>query len=105
LGFKIIQVRKNGEYKVKIYPQKEKADIIIRYYTNTQFDYDKYRPEIECPVLLKIGIKSSYNLNKIYEFDEIQDIEYLENYIYINFKIFENYGNIIKKTIKEIIIY
>lgn len=102
--YKQIKERESDFYNY-IYPQKEKADIIIRYYTNTQFDYDKYRPEIECPVLLKIGIKSSYNLNKIYEFDEIQDIEYLENYIYINFKIFENYGNIIKKTIKEIIIY
>jgi RNA-directed DNA polymerase len=29
LGFKIIQVRKNGEYKVKIYPQKEKQKSLL----------------------------------------------------------------------------
>ena len=101
--YKQIKERENDFYKY-IYPQKEKADIIIRFYTNLIFDFDQYISHKKYPVFLKIGIKSCYNLNCIYNFNEINDIENLDNYIYINFKFFDNYSDILIKTLKELII-
>jgi uridine kinase len=98
-----IKEREHDYFKY-IKPQKEKADVIVRFYTDVQFDYDKHHCDMEYPVFLKIGIKSGNNLNKICDFDEIKDIEHLDDYIYINFIFFENYDNIIKKTIKEILL-
>jgi uridine kinase len=92
------------DYSKYIKPQKEKANVIVRFYTDVQFDYHKHNCDMEYPVFLKIGIKSFHNLNKICNFDEIKDIEHLDDYIYINFIFFENYDNIIKKTIKEILL-
>ena len=97
-----IKERESDYYKY-IYPQKENADIIIRFYTNLIFDFDQYTADIKYPVFLKIGIKSCYSLNSIHIFNEINDIEYLENYTYINFKYFDNYDEILNKTFKEFI--
>ena len=97
-----IKERECDFYKY-IEPQKEKADIIIRFYTNLVFKYDEYDANLEYPVFLKIGIKSCYNLNNIYTFNEIQNIEQLNNYIYIYFIFIESYEDIIKRIIKELI--
>lgn len=98
-----IKEREHDYFKY-IKPQKEKADVIVRFYTDVQFDYEKHHCDMEYPVFLKIGIKSCYNLNKICDFDEIKNIEHLDDFVHVNFNFFENYENIIKKTIKGILI-
>lgn len=96
---------RESDFNNYIYPQKELADIIISFYTNIIFDFKNYDIKNYIPFFLKIGIKSSYNLQFVYvEFvTEICKIEHIGNFIYIYFNYFENYENIIKNVIKNII--
>jgi uridine kinase len=80
-----IQDRKE-DYNNFIYPQKEKADIIICFYTDKVFDINTFDLNDNLNVYLKIGIHKKYNLNNFIsklKFDQIEE-EYNFIYLYFN---------------------
>lgn len=81
-----------------IFPQREKADMIINFYTNKKFNIDEFNAEDEIPVYLRIGIKSIFAFDKITEFLNIDKIEKEGSFVYIYFGYDFEYENIIKKV-------
>jgi uridine kinase len=81
-----------------IFPQREKADMIINFYTNKIFNIDEFNAEDEIPVCLRIGIKSIFAFDKITESLNIDKIEKEGNFVYIYFGNDFDYENIIKKV-------
>ena len=62
--YKQIIDRKN-DYQTYIQIQREKADIIICFYTDYKFDINTFDIDFEPNKYLKIGIKSTYKIDKI----------------------------------------
>jgi len=95
-----IRLRKK-DFQKYIYPQKQKADIIIKFYTNKIFDLNNYDINENLDIYLKIGIKNIYNINKIIKLINIEQIKNEENFIYLYFnkESQEEYTNIIKNII------
>ena len=98
------QIKKRDyDFYKYIKPQKDLADIVICFYTNEQFVFEKYDMNLDLLCFLKIGIKSSYSFNNLC-FNEIEKIETNDNFTYIYFNYTSNYDDIIKNVIKNIII-
>jgi uridine kinase len=92
---KQIEVRKPDFYKY-IYPQKEKADIIICFYTNKIFNIESFIINENLPIFLKIGIKKYINLN---EDLNIIKTDFEDGFYFLYFHKDEDYNIIIKKII------
>jgi uridine kinase len=98
---------RDDDFQKYIYPQKEKADVIINLYTDKVFELNNYDINETLNVYLRIGVKSSYNINKIVsELSGIKQIKNEEKYIYFYFNEMnynEEYKSIIKTMIFNII--
>lgn len=87
------------DFQKYILPQKEKADIIINFFTDKTFDINSYNIYENLNIFLKIGIKNIYNINKISYNLNFKTINSIDNYFYFNFDMcndFAEYKNIIK---------
>jgi uridine kinase len=85
-----------------IYPQKEKADIIINFYTDNIFDIHNFDINFVPKVYLKIGIKSTYKIDKIINKLTIESINLVDNFFYMYFKQVNDYEEIIKIIIMNL---
>jgi hypothetical protein len=106
-GYTIDKIIEQINYRKKdfddyIFPQREKADIIINFYTNKQFNIDEFNVEDQVPVYLRIGIKSTFAFNKITETLNINKIEKDGGFVYIYFGNDFDYENIITNIIFNI---
>lgn len=93
-----ISSRKN-DFQKYILPQKEKADIIINFYTDKKFDLNSFNINENLNIFLKIGVKNIYNINKIICNLAFTNFENVGNYFYFYFDTcndFAEYKNIIK---------
>ena len=87
-----------------IYPQKEKADIIVKIYTDKIFNLKEFNIDDNLNIFFAVGIKKCYNINKFIDTLKFTKLENEENFIYFYFDkfIFEDYINIIKNFIINI---
>ena len=99
--YKQIIDRKN-DYQTYIQIQREKADIIICFYTDYKFDINTFDIDFEPNKYLKIGIKSTYKIDKIINKLKIEKMEILDNFFYIYFKDVNDYEEIIKIIIMNL---
>lgn len=95
-----INSRKN-DFQKYILPQKEKADIIINFYTDKIFDVNEYNIEQKMNIFLKIGIKNNIGLdiNKMIYKLNVNNIVFSTHFFYFYFDTcnhFDEYKNIIK---------
>ena len=83
----VTQIKSRDEdFRKYIYPQKEQADVIVNLYTDKEFDLNSYDMNEKLNVYLRIGVKSSYNINKIVsELTSIKQIKKEEKYMYFYF--------------------
>lgn len=99
---KQIEDRK-ADYEQYILPQREKADIIISFYNDNQFNIESFDINMDVKFKYKIGINRKYNLNDIMRRGlEVKKIEYADkndNFYWLYFKEDENFENIITQTI------
>ena len=103
-GYSIEKIMKQIEDRMEdfnkyIYPQKEKADIIICFYTDTTFDILTFTPNDNINVYLKIGIHKRFNINEIMTLLNYTKIEIDGNYFYFYFYSINDYENSIKNII------
>ena len=87
------------DFQKYILPQKEKADIIINFYTDKEFDVNSFNINENLNIFLKFGIKNIYNINKIICNLSFTNFENVGNYFYFYFDTyndFAEYKNIIK---------
>jgi hypothetical protein len=92
-----IESRKKDFYKY-IYPQKEKADIIINLYTNKIFDINNFKLDDEMEVFLRIGIRENFYITNIITKLDIQKIVKEKEFIFLYFNKLEDYNKIIKSV-------
>jgi uridine kinase len=92
-----IESRKKDFYKY-IYPQKEKADIIINLYTNKNFDINNFKLDDEMEVFLRIGFRENFNITNIITKLDIQKIVKEKEFIFLYFNKLEDYNKIIKSV-------
>jgi uridine kinase len=52
------------DFNKYILPQKNKADIIINFYTDKLFNVDNFIPDEKLNIFLRIGISNNFNINK-----------------------------------------
>ncbi len=93
-----INSRKN-DFQKYILPQKEKADMIINFYTDKMFDSKNYNVEESLNIFLKVGIKNNIDINKIINNLNIKNVENTKGFFYFYFdkcNDFDEYKNIIK---------
>jgi uridine kinase len=90
------------DFNEYIFPQREKADIIINFYTNKIFDIDKFNLHDELPIFLRIGIRNCSTLDKITSVLQIYKIAKEDNFIFIYFGDNFDYENIIKTIVMNI---
>ena len=97
---------REDDFKKYIFPQKEKADIIINFYTDKEFDISHYNMDDNLNIYLRIGVSDVYNINDI--IIELKDISQIKNenkFIYFYFNMlsdFNEYKNIIKTLLFNI---
>ena len=91
--------KRKYDFDMYIHKQKEEADIIINYYTNTIFDINNLNLNNNPSVFLRIGIKESYNLSNIIKTYKIEKIEQENQFVYLYFNENNNYEDIIKMII------
>lgn len=89
------------DYEKYIYPQKEKADIIISFYTDKLFDITTFQLNDNINVYLKIGIHKKYNLNNFISKLKFDKIEQEYDFFYLYFNNIDNY----EKNISIIILH
>ena len=83
-----------------IYPQREKADIIVNFYTDKIFDPENFNPEENNQVFLKIGISDKYDLTIIIsKLPKISNIVKHDNLLFLYFDENYDYEEIIKTII------
>jgi uridine kinase len=63
------------DFNTYIYPQREKSDIIIHYYTDTVFDINTFLIETPINFLTRIGIREYIDLTKIISLLQISRIQ------------------------------
>ena len=91
------------DFKKYIYPQREKSDIIINFYTNKIFNENDFNLQDNLPeVFLRIGVKNKFKIEDIICKLGIYDIEKQDDFFFFNFKSNFNYENIIKTIILNI---
>jgi uridine kinase len=90
---------RKDDYEKYIFPQKNKADIIIKYYNNTIFNISTFNIEDEVKYNFKIGISIKYNIKKIICELDVDNIELDNLFYYITF-----HSNDLEFIIKNIIL-
>ena len=95
-------IDRENDYQTYIQIQREKADIIICFYTDYKFDINTFDIDFEPNKYLKIGIKSTYKIDKIINKLKIEKMEILDNFFYIYFKDVNDYEEIIKIIIMNL---
>lgn len=93
----IIKRKEDFDKFIKI--QREKADIIINFYTDYIFDINTFDINFEPKVYLKIGIKSTYQIEKIYDNLLVEHIQIKDGFYFLHFKEITDYEEIIKKIV------
>jgi len=88
------------DYEKYIYPQKEKADIIISFYTDKLFDITTFQLNDNLNVYLKIGVHEKYNLNNFINKLKYDKIEKENDFFYLFFNNIDDY----EKNISNIIL-
>ena len=68
-----------------IYPQREKSDIIIHYYTDTIFDINNFDINKQVPIYMRIGIKNTYDINQLITKLNINKVTTEKSYIFLHF--------------------
>lgn len=92
---------RENDFKKFIYPQKKEADIIICLFTDKIFDINNFYIDEDLNIYLKIGIRTSYNINSILhklKINKIVNDEY-ENFLFLYFDNINDLDNIIKTII------
>ena len=79
--------------------QREKADIIINFYTDSKFDINKFDINFEPNIYLNIGIKSTYNIESFTDKLTIENIQIIDGFFFLYFKDKNDYEEIIKKIV------
>jgi uridine kinase len=79
--------------------QREKADIIISFYTDNIFDINNFDINFEPNIYLKIGIKSSYNVENFTDKLTIEKVQIIDGFFFLHFKDVNDYEEIIKKIV------
>ena len=79
--------------------QREKADIIINFYTDNIFDINNFDINFEPNIYLKIGIKSSYNIENFTHELTIEKVQIIDGFFFLYFKDKNDYEEIIKKIV------
>lgn len=90
---------RKSDFQKYILPQKEKADIIINFFTDKEFHLNSYNIHENLNIFLKIGVKNIYNINKIVSNLTFTNFENIDNFFYFYFDTcndFTEYKNIIK---------
>jgi uridine kinase len=90
---------RKSDFEKYILPQKQIADIVINFYTDTVFDYKSYNINQKYDVFLRIGIKPKYNIINIISQLKIINILEENNFIYLYFNSNFHYESIIKTII------
>ena len=89
------------DFNKYILPQKNKADIIINFYTDNLFNVDNFIPDEKLNIFLRIGISNNFNINKIIASLNINKFVNEKGYIYLYFNDYE-YEDTIKTIIKNL---
>lgn len=93
---------RRDDYIKYIFPQKEKADIIILYYNNDDeddvFDIETFNIDNEIQYKFKIGINKKYNLTPIIQNLNILNIKNDDLFYFISFEK-QDFENVIQKII------
>ena len=79
--------------------QREKADIIINFYTDNIFDINNFDINFEPNIYLKIGIKPSYNIESFTDKLTIEKVQIIDGFFFLYFKDKNDYEEIIKKIV------
>lgn len=98
----IKQIKYREEDFIKfIYPQKKEADIIISLFTDKVFDINNFSIDDDIKVYLKIGVRETYNINKLNTKNFYKKIIYneYESFVFIYFEDINDYDNIIKTIV------
>jgi uridine kinase len=96
------QINKRKEdFNKYILPQKDKADIIINFYTDKLFNIDNFIPDEILNIFLRIGISDIFNINNIITSLNISKCVNENGYIYLyfNYDYDYDYENIIRTII------
>jgi len=96
------QIEKRKEdFNKYIYPQKENADLIIRFFTNKNFDIDTFILNDDLTIYLKIGIKNTITFDKNLSFTKIEYDEKFKYYYFDNN--IEDYNKVIETFVKVLL--
>ena len=79
--------------------QREKADIIINFYTDNIFDINNFDINFEPNIYLKIGVKSNYNIENFTHELTIEKVQIIDGFFFLYFKDKNDYEEIIKKIV------
>jgi uridine kinase len=82
-----------------ILPQKNKADIVINFYTDKLFNINIFCPNEDFNIFLRIGISINFNINKIITILNINEIKKENDRVYLYFSNNYDYEYIIKTII------
>jgi uridine kinase len=76
---------RKSDFNTYIYPQREKSDIIIHYYTDTVFDINTFSVENPIKFCLRIGIREHIDLTKIISLLQISSLKKEESFNFLYF--------------------
>lgn len=88
---------RQSDYLTHIYPQKNMADVIICYYTDSVFDICTFDINMEYSIYLKIHIKKNFNFDLT--ITEMQKLDCCNEYFTLYFNKIDNYNEIIRRIL------
>ena len=94
--------KRKEDFNKYILPQKNKADIIINFYTDKLFHVDNFIPDEKLNIFLRIGISNNFNINKIIASLNITKFVNEKGHIYLYFNDYYKYEDIIKTIITNL---
>lgn len=90
------------DFESYIYPQREKADIIVNFYTDRQFNLSTFDLEENNRVFLRFGIKDKYEICNVISLLNVKKYEKDGLFWFLYFDEDYDYENIIKTIILQI---
>ena len=92
-------INRKNDFDKYIKIQREKADIIINFYTDNIFDIKNFDVNFEPNIYLNIGIKSTYNIENFTDKLTIENVQIIDGFFFLHFKDINDYEEIIKKIV------